>query len=110
MCTGQLGLKDCAPGGKLKRPWLEAPIHSPTSLALAREVLSPTMRSGVSSWLLMKRMRDVIICMAPNPVVRGRLLRQGCLAYHASTHCGKVDGRSCCSHHIAFPWHVVPST
>ena len=39
-----------------------APIHSPTSRALAREVLSPTMRSGASSWLLMKRMRDVIIC------------------------------------------------
>ena len=41
-----------------------APIHSPTSRALAREVLSPTMRSGASSWLLMNRMRDVIICAA----------------------------------------------
>ena len=54
------------PGGKLKRPWLVAPIHSPRSLALASDVARPTMRMGDSSWLLMYRILDVITCTQPH--------------------------------------------
>jgi len=36
-----------APGGKLNRPWLVAPIQSPRSLVLASEVQRPTMRIGL---------------------------------------------------------------
>ena len=54
------------PGGKLNSPWEVAPIHSPRSLALAREVQRPTMRMAAllpaSSWLLMYLIRDVITC------------------------------------------------
>ncbi len=46
----------------MKSPCDVAPIHSPTSLALASEVDSARMRMGRSSWLLMYRMRLVMTC------------------------------------------------
>lgn len=48
------------PGGKLNRPCDVAPIHSPTSLALASECERATIRIFDSVWLAMYRMRLVI--------------------------------------------------
>jgi hypothetical protein len=55
-CTSAAAAAECGgspPGGKLNRPCELAPIHSPTSLALAREVAKARMRMGRSSWLEM---------------------------------------------------------
>ena len=44
-------------------PLVVAPIHSPRSFALAREVLSPTIRVRLPScWCAIVRMRDTMTC------------------------------------------------
>ena len=75
-----------------------APIHSPTSRALASEVLRPTMRSGVSSWLLMKRMRDVIICGAVKHSSLWHIMHQ-----QTQRSSGTLSGVCSPIHNISFP-------
>lgn len=59
------------PGGKLKRAWEVAPIHSPTTRALASEVHRPTIRMGVCTCVLMLRMRDTTTCRHACPYFAG---------------------------------------
>ena len=65
-----------SPGGKLNMPLVVAPIHSPRSFALAKEVLSPTMRVWLPScWCAIVRIRDTMTCtMQSRTCIIGRQL------------------------------------